>query len=150
MDIRDTPVTDSDIQCFNITTTLRELLMECPEHLREPATAAATAADTESSDSEFEAEDEYKDTARDQNIIDDYLVSDGDSDDDDEMYDKKNGGVNKEGEGSRSSGSCSGSHVIQVILQNGILNQVRSLDNEYRIREINGVRYMVGVVNGGG
>lgn len=34
LDIRDTPISDSDIQCFNITTSLRELLMECPEHLR--------------------------------------------------------------------------------------------------------------------
>lgn len=34
LDIRDTPISDSDIQCFNITTTLRELLMECPEKLR--------------------------------------------------------------------------------------------------------------------
>lgn len=34
LDIRDTPVSDSDIQCFNTTVSLRELLMDCPENLR--------------------------------------------------------------------------------------------------------------------
>lgn len=34
LDLRDTPVTDSDIQCFNITKSLRELYLDCPIHLR--------------------------------------------------------------------------------------------------------------------
>lgn len=34
MDVRDTPIHDSDVQCFNITSTLREILMECPYNLR--------------------------------------------------------------------------------------------------------------------
>lgn len=34
LDLRNTPVSDSDIQCFNVTSTLKELLLECPEKLR--------------------------------------------------------------------------------------------------------------------
>uniref|UniRef100_A0A1B0DBC3 Uncharacterized protein n=1 Tax=Phlebotomus papatasi TaxID=29031 RepID=A0A1B0DBC3_PHLPP len=30
LDVRETPISDSDIQCFNVTTTLRELLLERP------------------------------------------------------------------------------------------------------------------------
>lgn len=43
LDIRDTPISDSDIQCFNITTTLRELLMECPIDLRNQSTTRSAA-----------------------------------------------------------------------------------------------------------
>lgn len=32
--MRNTPVTDSDIQCFNITKNLRELYLDCPTYLR--------------------------------------------------------------------------------------------------------------------
>lgn len=35
LDLRNTPVSDSDIQCFNITSTLKELLLECPRNLRD-------------------------------------------------------------------------------------------------------------------
>jgi hypothetical protein len=35
LDIRDTPVSDSDIQSFNMTKKLRELLLECPVGYRE-------------------------------------------------------------------------------------------------------------------
>lgn len=31
LDVRNTPVTDSDIQCFNMTKSLRELRLQCPE-----------------------------------------------------------------------------------------------------------------------
>ncbi|XP_058128594.1 uncharacterized protein LOC131292870 [Anopheles ziemanni] len=34
LDLRDTPISDSDVSCFNIVQTLKELLLECPEHLR--------------------------------------------------------------------------------------------------------------------
>lgn len=30
LDVRETPISDSDIQCFNVTMTLKELLLECP------------------------------------------------------------------------------------------------------------------------
>ncbi|XP_055676852.1 uncharacterized protein LOC129786074 [Lutzomyia longipalpis] len=30
LDVRETPISDSDIQCFNVTTTLKELLLERP------------------------------------------------------------------------------------------------------------------------
>lgn len=31
LDVRETPVTDSDIQCFNMTKSLKELRLECPK-----------------------------------------------------------------------------------------------------------------------
>lgn len=34
LDLRDTPISDSDVSCFNIVQTLKVLLLECPEHLR--------------------------------------------------------------------------------------------------------------------
>uniref|UniRef100_A0A182ISJ2 Uncharacterized protein n=1 Tax=Anopheles atroparvus TaxID=41427 RepID=A0A182ISJ2_ANOAO len=34
LDLRDTPISDSDVSCFNIVHSLKELLLECPEHLR--------------------------------------------------------------------------------------------------------------------
>ncbi|XP_055598042.1 uncharacterized protein LOC129747727 [Uranotaenia lowii] len=34
LDLRDTPISDSDVSCFNIVQSLKELLLECPEHLR--------------------------------------------------------------------------------------------------------------------
>lgn len=36
LDIRDTPASDSDIQPFNMTITLREFYLECPSNLRKP------------------------------------------------------------------------------------------------------------------
>lgn len=47
LDIRDTPISDSDIQCFNITTTLRELLMECPVDLRNQSATRSGCCDLE-------------------------------------------------------------------------------------------------------
>ncbi|XP_021710598.1 uncharacterized protein LOC5575275 isoform X2 [Aedes aegypti] len=34
LDLRDTPISDSDVSCFNIVQSLKELLLECPEYLR--------------------------------------------------------------------------------------------------------------------
>ncbi|XP_035920067.1 uncharacterized protein LOC118517723 [Anopheles stephensi] len=34
LDLRDTPISDSDVSCFNIVHSLKELRLECPEHLR--------------------------------------------------------------------------------------------------------------------
>ncbi|XP_055906653.1 uncharacterized protein LOC129941911 [Eupeodes corollae] len=34
LDVRDTPITDSDLQCFNAVLTLKELLLQCPVRLR--------------------------------------------------------------------------------------------------------------------
>lgn len=47
MDVRDTPISDSDIQCFNITSTLREILMECPIEFRDQYCSTETASDTD-------------------------------------------------------------------------------------------------------
>ncbi|XP_059610273.1 uncharacterized protein LOC132257405 isoform X2 [Phlebotomus argentipes] len=53
LDVRETPISDSDIQCFNVTTTLKELLLQRPsrESLFESARAPAMAlAEDESPD----------------------------------------------------------------------------------------------------
>lgn len=42
LDVRDTPISDSDIQCFNVTLTLKTLLLECPEDLRDPNTSSSS------------------------------------------------------------------------------------------------------------
>nr|XP_040223003.2 uncharacterized protein LOC120949644 [Anopheles coluzzii] len=34
LDLRDTPISDSDVSCFNIVRSLKELKLECPDHLR--------------------------------------------------------------------------------------------------------------------
>lgn len=54
LDIRDTPISDSDIQCFNITTTLRELLMECPVDLRNQTATRSGCCDLEQANEDNE------------------------------------------------------------------------------------------------
>lgn len=44
LDLRNTPVSDSDIQCFNITSTLKELLLECPRNLRDDGRSGGQAS----------------------------------------------------------------------------------------------------------
>ncbi|XP_055699560.1 uncharacterized protein LOC129799565 [Phlebotomus papatasi] len=57
LDVRETPISDSDIQCFNVTTTLRELLLERPsrqtlrESTRAPPMALAEDDNAESGSS---------------------------------------------------------------------------------------------------
>lgn len=51
LDVRDTPISDSDIQCFNITLTLKVLFLECPEDLRDPETSQTSLQSQGSSSS---------------------------------------------------------------------------------------------------
>lgn len=109
--------------------------MECPEDLRGPARAEIPTSDNK---------DQCVESVNDLNIIDD-LYDNGTDDDDNENMEEQNDDKKKEGEGRSNSGS----HVIQVIVQSSG-NHGALLDNDYQMREINGIRYMVGVMNGGG
>lgn len=44
LDVRDTPISDSDIQCFNVTKTLRELYLDCPTYLRNQSSGSTPPA----------------------------------------------------------------------------------------------------------
>lgn len=45
LDVRDTPITDSDLQCFNAVLTLKELLLQCPIHLRKNSDESKSSLD---------------------------------------------------------------------------------------------------------
>lgn len=53
LDLRFTPITDSDVQCFNVVLTLKELLLECPLNMRanDSKTRLPTKNKSEDSDS---------------------------------------------------------------------------------------------------
>ncbi|XP_004533599.1 uncharacterized protein LOC101456357 [Ceratitis capitata] len=46
LDLRYTPITDSDIQCFNVVLTLKELLLDCPLASRDTENKNASAKQT--------------------------------------------------------------------------------------------------------
>lgn len=56
MDVRDTPITDSDIQCFNVTSTLREILMDCPDSLRDSDNLVSTDDEDDDDDDDDDGE----------------------------------------------------------------------------------------------
>lgn len=45
LDVRNTPVTDSDIQCFNMTKSLKELRLQCPERAKEKTDEVVRTSD---------------------------------------------------------------------------------------------------------
>lgn len=156
LDIRDTQVTDSDIQCFNVTTSLREILMECPLQLRDKASdknpSDATAGnDAEPSSSKDIVKSQTKSTDSD---VETGSETDGEDSDEEEeeVVDDKNG-VNEENANAAAAGSSNQNHYIQVIIHDGNLVNVNNgqipADQMQRARA-NGLRYMVGVVNGEG
>ena len=161
LDVRDTPVSDSDIQCFNVTGTLRELLLECPEDLRKcPDSPGAqnqpknndsdddSSSDESADDVDLEDEDESMTKPWDKN--DDEPIK-TESEDEDNSLDDDSDDEDDDSKDSRTRGNQS--QVIQVILQDGNLEQVNNdplQDNNFQVREMNGIRYMFGVINGGG
>ncbi|XP_036323487.1 uncharacterized protein LOC118737224 [Rhagoletis pomonella] len=50
LDLRFTPITDSDLQCFNVVLTLKELLLDCPLSMRDNETKNSTPTKDESKD----------------------------------------------------------------------------------------------------
>lgn len=168
MDIRDTPISDSDIQCFNITSTLREILMECPEDLRDKRKQETVNRLSDADDKELQIKslsnrleksqskcDQEQQNVNERKYGDSDVETgsdfskDGSEDDDNFDEDDKSNKTNN----IAAAGSSTQNHFIQVIIHDGNLvnvNNDRIMGEEYRLREINGLRYMVGVVNGGG
>lgn len=178
MDVRDTPISDSDIQCFNITSTLREILMECPIEFRDQYCSTETASDTddgepfevnpqEDKDSSKESQsNEQKPSSRkeveSQRHIDDSIDSESESDSAEESEcstDSEDGDSGGEDGAAKVSGTNDDTnpphqaHCIQVVLQNGRMinvNAERSNDFENPLRETNGLRCVIGIINGRG
>ncbi|XP_065371901.1 uncharacterized protein LOC135963839 [Calliphora vicina] len=46
LDLRDTPLNDSDLQCFNAVETLKEIYLQCPEEEEETSTQTDTSSGT--------------------------------------------------------------------------------------------------------
>lgn len=161
LDIRDTQVSDSDIQCFNITMSLREILMECPPNLRDTVTpdkneavAVANQRECEASTSKEVIEQSTatanKTTDSDVETGSEMDGEDSEEEDDDDIADDKNGANEENGNENGSAASSSQNHYIQVIIHEGNLLNVNNgqipSDQMQRARA-NGLRYMVGLVN---
>lgn len=160
MDFRDTPVSDSDIQCFNITTTLREILLECPPNLRDkssdknPSESVANNDEPEAGPSKDIVENATPTAEKStESDVETGSELDGEESEDESVADDKNG-AHDENANDNDSAACSNqNHYIQVIIHDGNLVNVNNghipTDQMQRSRA-NGLRYMVGVVNGEG
>lgn len=175
MDVRDTPISDSDIQCFNITSTLREILMDCPVEFRDQYVSSDEASDTDDGESvESKTGDtdsskgsnsnEHKPISGNETISqrhDDAIASESESDSADESEcstDSEDGNSDGEDGAAKVSGNNDEAnppqaHCIQVVLQNGRMinvNAERSNDSDNPLRETNGLRCVIGIINGRG
>lgn len=172
LDVRDTPITDSDIQCFNITTTLREILMDCPVAFRDIYTSTdyEVPSDTDDGDSEKASDAKLmtdkttsNDETNEKKSIDDTMdaetesesedESECSSDSEDDNSDGENGIANGNGNNEEAKSQPHQTHCIQVILQNGRMinvNAERSNEFENPMRETNSLRCVIGIINGRG
>lgn len=189
MDVRDTPISDSDIQCFNITTTLREILMDCPVECRESyATTDEAISDTDDSEAYESKPCNNNDSSQEQNSRsdqeekestksanrsstqgqhDDSMASDTESESSESDIEsdcssdsEDDGGDDKDENGAAAkvakhddTNSPHQAHCIQVILQNGRMinvNAGRSNDFDNPMRETDGLRCVIGIINGRG
>lgn len=163
LDIRDTQVSDSDIQCFNITTSLREILMECPPNLREKASdknpsEAVADGEAKAGCSKDIVETPAPTTTAAENAAESDIETGSemegeDSEEEVEVPEGANGAKEKNGNENGAAASSNQNHYIQVIIHDGNLMNVNNghipADQMQRARA-NGLRYMVGVVNGEG
>lgn len=178
LDVRDTPISDSDIQCFNITSTLREILMDCPVQFRDEfvSTDEMTAtSDNESVESKPGDADSTKESSsndrkpkssqetssqRHDDSIASESESESDSDDDSECSTDSEDGKSDGEDGAAKASGCNDdanpshqAHCIQVVLQNGRMinvNAERSNVFDNPLRETNGLRCVIGIINGRG
>lgn len=163
LDVRDTPIADSDIQCFNITATLREILLDCPIALRKPSDSSSSddenslQSDDDDKDGDsitikFKAnsgEDQHRNDAIDSSETESELSSDSEDGDSDDDAAKANANDGEEQMPQQHA------HFIQVVLQNGRLLNVNAersvVDNDNRVRELHsGLRCVIGIINGRG
>lgn len=172
MDVRDTPISDSDIQCFNVTSTLREILMDCPVGLRfdsESSTVEMSDNDDDDDDEEEEEEEvvddnetydtKSKEAAKPAYLSDTNSETESESDDESDCSSDSEDGDN-DAEATKTSGNneetvgTPQAHCIQVILQNGRMINVNAErsnehDNTAQMRGPN-VRCVIGIINGRG
>lgn len=142
MDLRETPITDSDIQCFNIIKSLRELLLECPKHMREspkPQEQAELGGSAESEDDENKEREENEDS----NDLDSEESSDSEDDNEDREEKLK----------SDSPSTATSGQFVEFVVQNGswtMMNTGNIPEEAYqrRGRELNGLRYLISVSDG--
>lgn len=88
MDVRDTGITDSDLQCFNVVHSLRELLLECPANKR----AHAAAVNDNESDHRYKTPNDAIPDAKGNDLDNssDNDNDDGDDDSDDDSPERPN------------------------------------------------------------
>lgn len=142
MDLRETPITDSDIQCFNIIKSLRELLLECPKHMREnvkPPEEGELGGSGESEDDENKVGEENEDS----NDLGSEESSDSEDDNEDAEEKLK----------CDSPSTATSGQFVEFIVQNGswtMMNTGNIPDEAYqrRGRELNGLRYLISVSDG--
>lgn len=165
MDVRDTPITDSDIQCFNVTTTLREILMDCPVGLRIDSDASTVEMSDDDDSESFEPEPKATGSATNKNqkhrssAIPTDSESESESEEDSDCSsDSEDGNSDGEDGAAKTSGNNEEANApqaqcIQVILQNGRMinvNAERSCEKENSIRSPNALRCVIGIINGRG
>lgn len=155
-------MSDSDIQCFNITTSLREILMECPPHLREkasdknPSEAVADGEAKAGCSKDIVESPAPANTTADKSAESDVETGsemEGEDSEEEEVPEGANGANEENGNDNGAAASSNQNHYIQVIIHDGNLINVNNghipSDQMQRARA-NGLRYMVGVVNGEG
>lgn len=177
MDIRDTPIADSDIQCFNITLTLREILMDCPAELRCKYESDETTSDTDSepsdmssqadssADTSASSETKYKNDGKkstsSKQHANDKTSDESDSEDDtDCSTDSEDGDSDNEDGAAKVNANNEEAtpahrHCIQVMLQNGRMINVSTEPSmnqlvDRAVPAANKIRCVIGVINGRG
>lgn len=140
LDVRDTPIQDSDIQCFNITYSLRELLLECPKYMREREKSQQNRELNSISIDEQKKSDNEKVKSNDLDVIDD---ESSDSEDDVEENEEEKLKTN-------SPTTSSSNQFVEFVVQNGswTMNTGNIPDDAYQRREVNGLRYLISVSDG--
>lgn len=153
MDVRDTPISDSDIQCFNITTTLREILMDCPQKSRESVSAPETNgvstfyAHNDGITNGSSSHHEFNENG---NTIDAKRTDDAGKDSDSECSSdsEDNDSDNEDAiEVKRAETREEHPHFIQVVLRNDRSSAVESNNNTPRVERL---RCVIGIINGRG
>lgn len=138
MDIRDTPVSDSDIQCFNITTTLRELYIECPQHLREPKFVDSNKDSTDDDDSSDDDDDTTNSDNKVKNSDDTESILPTDEESNRENSEISDAEEDEEkpddvGQTDGAAGSTSQNHFIHVYLRDGNLVKAEEPNNQQQL-----------------
>lgn len=140
MDVRDTPIQDSDIQCFNITYSLRELLLECPKYMRNSEKSKQNNESVNDLNDKQKKSDNEVDKINDLDFINN---ESSDSEDEVEQNDEEKLKAN-------TPSTSSSNQFVEFVVQNGswTMNTGNIPDDAYQRREVNGLRYLISVSDG--